>query len=830
MSTTITQQKGAIVLVVDDDAGVRQLTRYKLESQGYVVEEAEGGVQALSTYERLQPDIILLDILMPGMDGFTTCAKLRDLPGGDRTPVLMVTALDDAETVDQAFEAGATDYITKTAGMDVLRRRVHSLLRARQAEEALRDSEERYRTLFNAGNDAVLVYRMTGEGLSLGRLVEVNDVACEILGYVREELLALSLPEIIAPEKLDDMQALTERLGGREHFLIETICLAKDGRKIPIEINASAFNLNGQPTVLAIARDITERKQMEKEIRDYTENLEHMVAERTRALEQEKAYTQSVIASVPDMLFTLDHRRKFSYANDTFARFVGVEAREIMGQSMRQIIEETGILTPKVATVVTERVKRRLQTGEPSTNVELEMTNGKGETIHCSYSASGIRNADGQVVGEVALIRDISEQKRLEQQIRDYNRNLEAMVEERTRELAESEQKYTAIVEGGNDGVVIVKDLEFVFANQRVADMTGYTIDEIMDMEIEKIVDLRYLQTAMERYHRRMAGEDAPASYEIALVAKDGRAISVEISNARIEYKGGPADVVVIRDITERKRMEKALLGSQKLADLGALATGVAHEINSPLQVITGVSKSLLTRLEQGEWNLDSLSRRLDMINRNAWRCAEIVRALRTYAHVSPGQHEPNDLNALVQDTLLLIEHQLKSWSNVTVVTDLALDMPALHCDRNQITQVLINLLTNARDAMPDGGEITIRTRHDPTSRQFTLQVADTGDGISESVRPKIFDPLFTTKPAGQGTGMGLPIVLSIVRAHGGEIEVHSAPGWGATFTLFFPEKGTQVVNASSPPGAEDHSDDVLHLASHPDKQKTGLLLACGIR
>ncbi|MCB0156082.1 MAG: hypothetical protein KDF65_14905, partial [Anaerolineae bacterium] len=245
--------------------------------------------------------------------------------------------------------------------------------------------------------------------------------------------------------------------------------------------------------------------------------------------------------------------------------------------------------------------------------------------------------------------------------------------------------------------------------------------------------------------------------------------------------------LVSMTDLTEQRYMEQSLLAAQKLADLGTLAAGVAHEINSPLQVITGLCQSMLRRLEQNRLEPDYCANKLEVIQRNGWRCAEIVRALKTYAHASTTELEAQDLGEIIHDTLLLTEHQLKNWSNISIVTELAPEMPRLVCDRNQISQVLINLLSNARDAMPSGGHITIRTGADPQARQLWLQVVDNGSGIPEAVRSRMFDPFFTTKAIGHGTGLGLSIINGIVRAHGGEIEVESEPGRGTTFTLFFP-------------------------------------------
>jgi PAS domain S-box-containing protein len=239
-------------------------------------------------------------------------------------------------------------------------------------------------------------------------------------------------------------------------------------------------------------------------------------------------------------------------------------------------------------------------------------------------------------------------------------------------------------------------------------------------------------------------------------------------------------------DITERKLLSEKMIQSQKLADLGTLAAGVAHEINSPLQIITGSSGNMLAKLENGGANFATFKPRLERINQNAWRIAEIVRSLLDYARSSSGQVTVVNLNDLVRDALLLIEHQIYVLSKIEVITELAENIPKFTCDRGKIIQIVINLLTNARDAMPDGGTVTIRTGFDSQTQRLTMKVIDSGEGIPEAVQAKIFDPFFTTKPLGQGTGLGLSIVMGIVRSHGGEVTVESAPGKGSTFLLTF--------------------------------------------
>jgi signal transduction histidine kinase len=241
---------------------------------------------------------------------------------------------------------------------------------------------------------------------------------------------------------------------------------------------------------------------------------------------------------------------------------------------------------------------------------------------------------------------------------------------------------------------------------------------------------------------------------------------------------------------------EGAIIEVEKLAGIGMLTAGIAHEINTPLQIITGYSNVIRRDIEAGEaLEPDSLKQKIESIEHNAWRIAAIVKSLLSYARPSAEEAAPCTLNDIVEDTLLLIEHQLSTWSNIIIRKELAADLPPLPCDRNKITQVLINLLTNAADAMPAGGWITIRTGFVPETGRFFLHVADTGGGIPKHLQDRIFTPFYTTKGVGRGTGLGLSIARDIIESHGGVIRVASQPEKGTTFTILLPqEKGAETL------------------------------------
>jgi signal transduction histidine kinase len=231
-----------------------------------------------------------------------------------------------------------------------------------------------------------------------------------------------------------------------------------------------------------------------------------------------------------------------------------------------------------------------------------------------------------------------------------------------------------------------------------------------------------------------------------------------------------------------RTTQQQQLIQAAKLAAIGELAASVAHELNNPLTVILGVSSMLRTEVESGT----RIEAQLGVVNEQATRAGKIARSLLDFARKREVRHEPVTLNTLVPRALELLGAKLRRQM-VQIETRLAADLPAMLGDADQLTQVLINLLGNAADAMPNGGRLVVATRHCQDTDCVMLTVSDTGTGISEEQLPHIFDAFYTTKPEGQGTGLGLSVTAGIVKNHSGTIEVESEPGRGTTMRVVLP-------------------------------------------
>lgn len=248
-----------------------------------------------------------------------------------------------------------------------------------------------------------------------------------------------------------------------------------------------------------------------------------------------------------------------------------------------------------------------------------------------------------------------------------------------------------------------------------------------------------------------------------------------------------------------RQQLQEAIIRDKKRASIGTLAAGIAHELNNPLTAVIGFTESIERRLEKETIERDDIRRFTKKIQDSGWRCVKIIEALKSYARETSAERRDEDVNDIITSSTLLVAHQFQSWATIEIVQDLGADLPPLLCERVRLQQVIINLLINARDVMPAGGTITIRTRRGNEAdlegkAHLVIEIEDGGPGIEPDILPLIFDPFFTTKGVGEGTGLGLSICQGIIASHGGTISAANKPeGTGAVFTIRVPLEQNQL-------------------------------------
>jgi two-component system cell cycle sensor histidine kinase/response regulator CckA len=406
-----------------------------------------------------------------------------------------------------------------------------------------------------------------------------------------------------------------------------------------------------------------------------------------------------------------------------------------------------------------------------------------------------------QLETELSRVRDELE-RRVEERTAELaaaNQALMAEIEERARTeetLRASEYRYRELFDSAND-MIYVHDLSgnFLSLNKAALQATGYTREEALGMNLRQIVPPDRIEAAQAEIARKLGGESS-MPHEMTIVTKDGRRLALEVNSHLVYENGKPVAVQAIaRDITERQRLEQQLRHSQKMEAVGRLAGGVAHDFNNHLTVIAAYSQMLADGLEENE----HLRAYAQEILWAAERAGNLTTRLLAFSRQQMVEPKVIDLNNLLGALSNMLRRLIGEDVELRSFLDPALGK--IKADPPQIEQVVMNLAVNARDAMHNGGQLTLRTANleiehgaepphpglQPGS-YVVLQVADTGIGMDDELRRHIFEPFFTTKESGKGTGLGLSMVYSIVKQSGGEISVESAPGMGATFTLYFPQ------------------------------------------
>ncbi len=339
------------------------------------------------------------------------------------------------------------------------------------------------------------------------------------------------------------------------------------------------------------------------------------------------------------------------------------------------------------------------------------------------------------------------------------------------------------IVEALPNGFLLVDEAgTIVMTNPCLLAQFGYQEKELLGQSVEVL--LPKPAQAIHRAHRvaymhHLQARPMGRGRELYGLRKDGTEFPVEIGLTPLQVNGRTYVLASVIDITERRRLEEQLRRTERIAELGMLASGMAHEIGTPMNVILGRAEYLLKRVTE-----EPIKKSLQIIVTQVERIMRVMNQLLAFARRRPVERRPLDLRETIEASLEMFQERL-TRHGIRVEKTFKDDCPKVHADADQMSQVLINLIMNAVHAMPEGGSLRIGlARSNGTVR---LTVADTGHGIAQQDLPRIFDPFFTTKEAGKGTGLGLTVVKGIIDEHGGSIWVESEPGKGATFTISLP-------------------------------------------
>ncbi|MEA5572696.1 PAS domain S-box protein [Calothrix sp. UHCC 0171] len=623
------------------------------------------------------------------------------------------------------------------------------------AEQRLAQSESQYRLLFERNPNPMWIF--DPETLAF---LAVNQAAIAHYGYSQSEFLAMTLADIRPTEDIPVFQDFLKQYrltdadfvyrGEWQHY-------KRDGSIIDVEITSSPIVWEGKPADFVMVKDITEHKQAQKTLQTYATELEEL-------------YNHA-----PCGYHSLDKDGTFVRINDTELNMLGYSQEEVVGKK-----KFSDLITPESKITFQENFPRFQERGWVR-DLEFQMIRKDGTILPTSLSATAMKDAAGNYLVSRSMVVDISDRQQAQEKIREQ----------------------AALLDITTDAI-FVSDLQHCLSywNSGAERLYGWQAAEVMGRNCREFL-YQKISSPLEAAFKTVV-EKGEWQGELNQITKSGEEIIVQSRWTLVcDRTGQPKSILCVdTDITEKKHLESQFYRAQRLESLGTLASGIAHDLNNILTPILTVAQLLKLKLPHlNEQNL----RLLKILEDSSKRGAELVKQILSFVRGVEGKHVPLQLTHLLKE----VEQVVKSTFPKSIHIHLHIPTPNLGivlADPTQIHQVLMNLCVNARDAMPDGGNLSIAAENyyvDDNYARMNLEakagdyvvitVSDTGCGMSEEVRERIFEPFFTTKEHGKGTGLGLATVLGIIKNHGGFVNVQSELGEGSQFQIYLPaiEQGT---------------------------------------
>ena len=496
------------------------------------------------------------------------------------------------------------------------------------------------------------------------------------------------------------------------------------------------------------------------------------------ALLEKERFLQNVFDGIQDGISVLDPELNIIRVNQWMEKLYS-DHKPLIGKKCYDVYQQRESICPWCPSV------NAIKTGEPQNEIVPYPTEENPEGW-IDVSAYPMKDAQGRVLAVIEYVKDITDRKRVEEALR------------------ESEEKYRTVLETSLDPIVVY-DMEgkVTFFNPAFTRIFGWTLEERLGKKMDLFVPDDAWPETRKMIEKVLAGENF-SGFETLRYTKEKNIVHVNISAAIYKDQNGKpiGSVINLRDITEQKKLEGQLHHALKMESIGTLAGGIAHDFNNIIGIILGNTE--LAMDDVPEWNRARFN--LEEILTASRRAKDMVRQLLSFARKTQLEKKPTDIIPIVKDSLKLLRSSLPT--SIELRQNIAKNIATIMADPTQINQVLINLCTNADHSMPDGGVIEVTLKNvaldedtaaqhaDVTpGRYVNLIVSDTGHGISQEEIDRIFDPYFTTKELGKGTGMGLAVVHGIVKGHNGLITVQSEIGKGTTFSIVFPAVEKQAVS-----------------------------------
>jgi PAS domain S-box-containing protein len=606
-----------------------------------------------------------------------------------------------------------------------------------QLFEVIARSQQGYRDLIDSFDDVLVALTLEGEVRS------VNRSFSDLVGLPFQKIIGKPLTEFIQDPSgaATDMvqRGLARFLERRTWSGVVQVRFKNQNHLFYFDCTAHAMTRGDKVHgITVLARDVTALRTNEARFTELFETL------------QEGIYVTTPAGAILDV-------------NPALVRMLGYASKE-------------ELLAREVSEVITDRAERKAIKNEIERDAllqprELNLLRKDGSTLVCLNTATAVRNSAGEVLRYQGSLTDVTERRVME------------------RRLHQQQEFARRLVDSFPDLILVANAAgEYTFVSPRVKEVLGYEQGETQEMILGGRTHSEDRMALDSVFQEVLAGQRVFASLEVRVRHKSGEWRRLRCHFSPLSDELGKIEGVVMscRDVTELKRLEEQLIQAEKLAAMGQMLAGVAHELNNPLTAILGVTELLREREDLD----DPAKRQLDLTHRQARRAARIVQNLLEFARPASPQKKSLDVNSLIERTLQLHEHSLRR-NNVQVDFTPQLDLPGVIGDGNQLIQIFLNLITNAEQAIREVRETgRIQIRLSQYAGKLLITVQDDGVGIRPDALPRLFDPFYTTKRPGGGTGLGLSICLSIIKEHGGTIEAEALPAGGSAFTVYLPAAG----------------------------------------
>jgi len=613
-------------------------------------------------------------------------------------------------------------------------------------------SQQGFRDLIDSFDDVLLALSLDGQ------IRAVNRSFSDLVDTPFQEIIGRPLADFVQ-ESSGDAAKLVERamprfMERRTWSGIVQVRVKNQAAVLHFDCVAHAMMRDDQVHgITVLARDVSALRKNEARFTELFESLQ-----------------EGIYITTPDGIIL--------EVNPALVRMLGYDSKE---ELLKRRVSEIFVDQAERKSVIEQVERQAMIQGR-----EITLIRKDGASIVCLNTAAAVRDNSGRVVRFQGAVMDITERREMERRLHQQ--------QEFARRLVDSFPDLILVLDSAS---------HYTFVSPRAAEVLGYGPEETLTMEFGDRTHPEDLPAVLSLYKDILAGQQTFASLEIRVRHKLGDWRRIRFNFSPLSDEKGDIEGVVLsgRDVTDLKRLEEQLIQAEKLAAMGQMLAGVAHELNNPLTAILGVTELLR---ERGGID-DPTKRQLDLTHRQARRAARIVQNLLEFSRPASPQKKALDVNNLLERTLQLHEHSLRR-NNIQVDFHPPSGLPGVIGDANQLIQVLLNLVTNAEQAIRevrDTGRIQLRVGRN--GNQVMITVQDDGVGIRPEALPRIFDPFYTTKRPGGGTGLVLSICMSIIREHGGNIEAETLPAGGSAFTIYLPIAPDQVrepLPAIPEPGA----------------------------